>query len=306
MPRCVGVSLARIPEGKDPADYIGRAGAEAFSDVLNGAVDALEFKWFKTQARFSGTGSDADRRSAVMDFLGLIAEASGTAAVDAIQRGLLLNQVAHLLGIERREVDRLLVQLDRKSARRSHGSPQGHRAGRGTVPADEEQAAWVTLLEVMLAEPAVAARSADMPDPSRIASAPDRRIATIAADLAAEGGEYRLADVLARCSHGDDALRVEELARRGAARGNYDNTFRIAVERIRRAASNAEVERSKKKIVSAKPGMELSEEANNDLKHLARGLREHRHFVPRGRRRGTGTAENEDGHSNNLAITEQP
>ena len=56
LPRCVKVRLGRIPDGKDPCEFLGNAGVGAFSDVLNGAVDALEFKWSQTY----GSATKAD------------------------------------------------------------------------------------------------------------------------------------------------------------------------------------------------------------------------------------------------------
>ena len=91
LPRCVTVALAKIPDGKDPSEFLTRTGASAFSDLLNGAVDALEFKWFGTQERFAGGRSDARRREAILDFLRVVAAGVSTSAVDAIQRGLLVN-----------------------------------------------------------------------------------------------------------------------------------------------------------------------------------------------------------------------
>ncbi len=288
LPRCVSVRLAHIPSGKDPSDYLANNGAAEFSDVLNGAVDALEFKWSQTQTRFEGDGPDAGRRAAVLDFLGVIADACGTNAVDAIQRGLLLNQVAHLLGMERREVDRLMARVQKRSQRRGLQASQPQEESKRPPPADEEQAAWVTALEVLLVEPGVLGSSASLPDVSRIVNERDRRVAGIAVGLAEEVGEFRLIDLLARCTDPEDAERIEELARRGGARGNYENTFRLAVERIRRASYNVEVERSRQRFANAESQVKPFEESRDQFKDFVEGLQEQRHFVPRGRRQGAG------------------
>jgi hypothetical protein len=306
LPRCVKVRLAHVPEGKDPSDYISLAGSEAFSDVLNQAVDALEFKWSQTRSRFVGDGSDASRREAVMDFLGIIAEAHGANAVDAIQRGLLLNQVAHLLQLDRRELDGLMARLQKRSPQ--HGVAE---SGSGDVsqrppPADEEQASWTSLLEVLVNEPGLLGPKTSLPDLCRIADTRDRRIAETTVGLAEQVGEFRMADLLSRCSDPEDAQRLEELARRGAARGNYQNTFDLALERIRRASCNLEIDQSRQRFASATETLKPLGESRDQFKDFVEGMQGHRHFVPRGRRRGSRAIDVEEALPDDLAKLEQP
>ncbi|UCE59111.1 MAG: DNA primase [Phycisphaerales bacterium] len=305
LPRCIKVRMARIPEGKDPSDYLAGAGREAFSDVLNRAIGALEFKWIQTRRRFSGDGSDAGRRDAVLDFLKVIAEAGKTKALDAIQRGLMVNQVAHLLQIDRREVDRLLTGLQRTS---SVGRPEeipGAVSRRHSLPT-EEQAAWAHLLEVVLNEPGVLESVNDMPDVARIASQRDRRIAKNVMELAQQVGEFRLIDVLGRCSDPSDAERIEELARRGAAKGNYVTNLEVALERIRRASSDKEMELGKKKYTDAETEPASSDGVEGRFRTFVSGAREHRHFIPRGRRRDANSTGVDRDPADDLAKMEQP
>jgi DNA primase len=174
----VKVRLARIPDGKDPSDFLGRASAADFSDVLNRAVEALEFKWLKTLERFRIDSSDVRRREAVLDFMHVVGDAVNTAAVDAIQRGLLVNQVAHLLRIESDEVSRLMTGS--RSSRGDHAATENKRevSQRSAAPRDAEQAVWTHLLEVLLNAPGLLS----MVDPglelTRIAVGSRRRCST--------------------------------------------------------------------------------------------------------------------------------
>jgi DNA primase len=306
LPRCVKVRLAHIPVGKDPSDYIAQAGPEGFSDVLNSAIDALEFKWSQTRARFDADGSDAARREAVMDFLGIIGDAYGTRAVDAIQRGLLLNQVAHLLRLERRELDQLMVRIQKRSTPRGLQASGSGEGARRSAPADEEQAAWTRVLEVLLNEPGVLDSPASLPDLCRIADGRDQRIARNVVQLAQQDGEFRFADLLARCSDPEDAPRIEELGRRGAVRGNYQSRFHEAVKLIRRASDNLEIERSRQRFARAESKLKPFEESRDQFKDFVEGVQEHRHFVPRGRRRGVSMTGTTEEHPDDLATMEQP
>lgn len=235
LPRCVTVRLTEIPDGKDPGEFLSRSqGVEAFSDVLKGAVDALEFKWRKTQRRFLGDGSAGQRREAVMDFMRVVAAAAASNAVDPIQRGLLVNQVAHLLGMRRDEVDQLMRQVKPRQ-RADEGRPASAEAS-PSGPVDPEQAAWGTLLEVVLNEPGLLSGQEQLPNVGRIADGRDRRIAEAVFSLAGELGEFRISDVLAKFEDAADVARVSALTDRGAARGNYEKTFHLALERLVRAA----------------------------------------------------------------------
>lgn len=235
LPRSLSCRLARIPGDKDPSDFLGHSSASEFSDVLNGAVDALEFKWNQTRERFGGDATDARRRDAVLEFLGVLSEAVCARAVDAIQRGLLVNQAAHLLGIDRAEVDRLLRRLAPKSDRPGRSvvsTASGNATDAASLPPDGEQAAWARVLEVLLNEPSRLRDLEGQLDIERIRSERDRRIAGIVVGVGEQIGEYSLADVLARCSDPDDILRVCALAESGALRGNYEATLHGALSRL--------------------------------------------------------------------------
>jgi DNA primase len=281
LPRSVTVRLARVPEGKDPGEFLtGPACAARFSDVLNEAVDALEFTWRQTVARFNADTSDARRREAILDFVRVVSEAAGAEALDAIQKGLLVNQVAHLLRMDRDEVGRLMVatQTSRRSA--SSDGPEKTESARPGPPRDAEQAAWAVVLEVLLNEPGLIGASADWPDPVRIADERDRRIAGWMFESAREFGEFRVSDVLARSSDSADTERIAELAARGDVRGNYEATLRLALERIRQAAQGVKLEKARHHLLNAPKGDECAV-ADDDLATFVDGSRQHRHFGPR-------------------------
>lgn len=278
LPRSVTVRLARIPDGKDPCDFLLHHAAGEFSDVLNGAVDALEFKWSRTCARYEGDGRDSSRREAVMDFLRVVASSAATDAVDAIQRGLLVNQVAHLLGMDGSAVHRLIERLQART-RKGRTAPEHVDSNRPSAPDDQEQAAWTHLLEVLVNEPALLSGEFELPDTGRIASMRDRRIAELLIRLQSELGDVRLADVIAGCEDEHEAARVAELAARGAARGNFEATVKLAARRIREAASSQGLDMGTRRLLSRKSdGVESSADGRA---HVHDELRKRSHFAPR-------------------------
>jgi len=273
LPRCVKVRLGRIPEGKDPSDFLGLATAARFSDVLNSAIDALEFKWLKTLDRYRADTSDTRRREAVLDFVRVVSQAVNSAAVDAIQRGLLVNQVAHLLRLEQGEVSRLM--WGSRSSRGDHKAAPSSVAEvrQSNPPRDEEQAAWTHLLEVLLNAPNLPGVVDTELDITRIADPRDRRIAKALFEARQDGTTLSLADVFARCHDLVDGQRVTELVERGSARGNFEATLKLALARLALGARLVAVDECRKRLLEGESGHE--DRALNDA------VKEHRHFAPR-------------------------
>ncbi len=279
LPRCVSVRLARIPDGQDPCSFLETHGHDRFSDVLNVAIDALEFKWNLTRRRFNSESSESARREAVLDFLRVVAEGMSTGAVDAIQRGLLVNQVAHLLRMDHSEVNRLIVGLAPRRDLDNRLAQPGVRAGsdRRDTPVSSEQASWTRLLEVMLCEPGAVPEAAQLPDIARISDERDRRLVEIAMTLKTELEEFHLSDVIARCATPADGERASMLARAGSERGNYVATATLAIERIRCAMEQNELEHRKTALRDEK--LEENERTAN-LVAIHEAAKRRGHFAP--------------------------
>ena len=100
--------------------------------------------------------------------------------------------------------------------------------------------------------------------------------------LPCQKGEFGPADILARLRDSTDAGRVAELVRRGATyyQANYEETFRLALERIQSAAEADEVERSKQKLSDTVEEDPVGH-AREQLANIQRHVKERRHYVPR-------------------------
>lgn len=292
LPRSVACRLASLPEGKDPGDFLQSGDVDGFSDVLNHARDALEFVWSQTRDRFSDGGSLARRRDAVLDFVRIVAECCVGGSIDAIQRGLLINQVAHLLSLDAVEVRSLLAEAERRmassSARSEAGSGEVGTARDGASQAPVASTAWRQLLQVALCESGVLLAKDRWPNPDGLDDERDRRIAHMIFDLAQRIGEFTLADVLSACRVEGDAEYVASLAHRGLDRGNFEATLDIALSKIERAAAETSdaVRAWERPAQSADAcgGASRSPDAAS-----GGGTNERRAFTPRGKiRRGQG------------------
>lgn len=272
LPRSITVRLARVPEGKDPGEFLTGPDANMrFMDLLKGAVEALEFTWRQTWARYHEPTSDGRRREAILDFVRMVSDASKTEALDPIRKGFLTNQLAHLLRLDRAEVASLMAST---SERRMPMQTPGRGPESITAPVDSEQSAWVRLLEVLLNEPGLLGSLDVWPDPARIVDARDRRVAQWVFESARNFGDFTLADVLAFAKDGDDASRIAELATRGQARGNYETSMRVALDRLKDSSAASGRDDARRKI------LESPENSGDELTAYADGIRRHRHFGP--------------------------
>ena len=272
LPRHVTVRLARIPEGKDPADFLQSEPPASFAAVLDRARDALEFKWQQTRQRFAGETSSRARHDAVVDFLGVVAEACRSGALDAIERGQIINGVAHLIQMPTDEVRRLVAQLER----------QGRRlAGEGDAPPRRSSGGhlhpWARVLAVLLNEPGWGPRVAEQLVPDRIDDPADRAIAeAVRACIDLLGGEFHLADVMARLTDPAVTQRAAELAEQGALRANYEATLATALAQLQQQESAEQALDHARRLADA--GDDDQAGALSGLHGL---MKEHRHFAPR-------------------------
>jgi hypothetical protein len=202
----------------------------------------------------------------------MVCEIAKAEALDAIRKGLLVNQLAHLLRLDRAEVVRLMATQPARRATEQTGVSTN--AEPVSTPRDAEQGAWVHLLEILLNEPGLLGSLSEWPDVGTIADARDRRIAEWIFECARKFGEFTLADVLARAQDGDDAARVAELAAHGQAVGNYEMSFQVALERLRQSGATLKLDSARRRLLETPQG------EGDQLEVYADGVRRHRHFGP--------------------------
>jgi DNA primase len=269
LPRHMSIRLARIAEGKDPSEFLEQHPASAFSDLLNGAVDALEFKWQALQRQYAAGPSERKQREAITDFIRLVAQACGSGSVDVIQRGLISNRLGRLLQVDSREVDELIIRFQRQRSPGPSQSSSPTPQPEELIPADAEQLAFRHLLEVLFNEPGLLKEVPPDLALDRIADARDRRIAGHMFRLGHEWGDFKLADVVACCTEDGDAERVAALADRGAKLSNYRAKLELALSRIKSFEEVREVERAKESLDEA-----------GSLRSVNDYFRKRSHFAP--------------------------
>jgi len=166
----VDLAVATLPEGLDPCDLLVlEGGTERFKDILAGAVDALDFKLNQVLAVEASTGVEGRRRAvdAVLGIIALAPETPGHAG--AVKIDLVVNRIAHRLGIDERTVRARLQELRQQHAarpdyrrppapasREREGPEQAGEEKREAPAAPRER----VLLQLLLADPALVPEAA--------------------------------------------------------------------------------------------------------------------------------------------------
>lgn len=106
--------LAFVPEGKDPCDFLIAAGADAFRQVLEKAVDVMEYAWKGFSENLAGDRALTEKSQRIEKFLATIASAMVAGHVDSISRAVLTARLSEMIGISQSRIDSELARLVRR------------------------------------------------------------------------------------------------------------------------------------------------------------------------------------------------
>jgi DNA primase len=159
----VDLKIATLPDGLDPCDLLVQQGPEPLRTALTNAVDVLEFKLNRVLAREAGGGVEGQRR-ALDELLRILTLTPDMPAQDAaVKRELMVNRIAHRLGINEATAWGRLRELQ---ATRRKVEPTNERQGESdpatvtqrSAPADPIE---VELMQVLLADSPLVKVAAD-------------------------------------------------------------------------------------------------------------------------------------------------
>ena len=103
----IEIAIASMPSGLDPDEFLLQNGAEAFYGILEGANDALSYKWKQLVRQIdAGDGDLTSQQKAVEAYMEVLASARGTGPVDALRWGAALARVSRLTDIPVDEINR--------------------------------------------------------------------------------------------------------------------------------------------------------------------------------------------------------
>jgi DNA primase len=157
----VELAISTLPQGMDPCDLLAAQGADAFRQVLQGQVNAVDFKIDQLLAASDGSVSATQR--AVEDVLGVMARVPEmTGQTGQVRMQLVLTRLGHRFGLDELTLRKRLAELRTKRKKEATRTPPERP---GSPPADAAPRAKPArpvekeLLQILLADPELIRRA---------------------------------------------------------------------------------------------------------------------------------------------------
>jgi DNA primase len=219
------VSLTRVPEGKDPCDYLLSAGKSGFSEVLNRAVGALEFRWREVARRYDAGATGPARRRALEEYLQQLSVWLGQGAIDQIQTGLLVNQLSQVLSLPAEDLHQQLHKMAQRSKSRpavrgTEGQTQLGSVGQRTG-SNSQQESLRQIVEVLLNEPAYYTHVATCLKPEHVWDPALSAVVSEMVGMLGSGEPFRLDELIGRFESPGFGQLITDLQIRGERRGQF-------------------------------------------------------------------------------------
>ncbi len=151
----IDIKVASVPQGKDPCDFLLAAGADAFAQILSQAVDVFEFKWERLLGSFDADRTIAGRKAAVNEFIQSIATAMQSGNIGAIERGIIINRLAGIIGIDAASINAQLNRRLRAARRTEAYNLKNQKVFKADLGQGLFAAAQREIIEILLNEPAL-------------------------------------------------------------------------------------------------------------------------------------------------------
>lgn len=243
----VDIKLASVTEGKDPCDFLLAAGKEGFERLVAEAADVFEFKWSRLVESFDSDDTIAGRKRAVDEFLQTIAVSLQTGGIPAIDRGVIVNRLSGVIGLDNREISAELSRRIKRAARAANSSASRQKAAAEPVDMGSglSAAAQQEVLEVLLNEPKLFAGVRERTSPQAFDVPILTQIAQVVFDVLSGNGDASLDAFLARAESVQQAQCIVELAQVGEQKGNFGPRLAGALDVLQKCRAKSKREQAK-------------------------------------------------------------
>jgi DNA primase len=246
----IEITIASMPEGVDPDEYLLEHGAESFQQVLSQAADALTYKWKQLSRQFNASNDLTGQQKAVEEYLQTLAQARGAGPVDSLRWGAALTRVSRLTEIPVEELNRRFKAGNRQG-KRVGTQVQAAREPTNNVPSplrrplggQDRAERWI--LGILLAEPNRWHEVQHQLQPSEFSDESRRALAEIYWNHQRDEGEPVFNEFLALLSDAEKQLAVEVLEE-AEGLSDMDQTLDDALLHLR----NMKSQREEQKLVA--------------------------------------------------------
>jgi len=230
----IDIKLTSVPEGKDPCDFLLKAGKESFERLVDEAVDVFKFKWERLIESFGGEDTFVDNRAAIEEFLNAIAVSLRAGSLSPIDKGLIVNRLSKIIGIGSKEIN---VVLGRKLAREQRASSYAVK-NQKVVSFDLGEGLSATaqreILEVLLNEPLLFKDVKKKIKPENFDVPILNQTASILFETLRDCPTASLSEILAKAESAQVSSTIVKLAQDGEEKGNFQVRLTGALDAIGR------------------------------------------------------------------------
>ncbi|NQT00394.1 MAG: DNA primase [Planctomycetes bacterium] len=230
----IDIRLASVPEGKDPCDFLLTAGKERFEQILSDAVDVFQFKWNRLTA---GLGSDdtlTGKRLAIEEYLQTISTALWAGNISPIDRGLIVNRISKIIGLDNKQINAELNNRLRHAQRAASYNTENQKAR----PIDYGHGLFATaqreVLEILLNEPKLFEIVKQKITPELFDVPISRQIAELLFEALNTNIDSSLTEILAKTESVELGNSLVELSQTGQEKGNFQARLAGALDAIER------------------------------------------------------------------------
>jgi DNA primase len=230
----IDIRLGSVPKGKDPCDFLLTAGKKRFEKLLNDAVDVFQFKWNRLTSGLSSDETLTGKRSAIEEYLQTIATALWAGNVSPIDRGLIVNRISKIIGLETRQINSELNRRLRQAARAASYNTEDKQSqtidyGHGLFAAAQRE-----VLEVLLNEPRLFESVKQKITPDIFDVPISKQIAELLFEMLNNNINTSLKEILAKTESVELGNALVELSQTGEEKGNFQARLTGALDAIER------------------------------------------------------------------------
>lgn len=228
----IDIKITSVPNGKDPCDFLLAAGKESFDAMIENAADVFEYKWARLKQLFSTDDTVAGRKNAIDEFLQTIATAMRTGAISAVEKGLIVNKLSRVIGMDSKEIN---VELSRRVSRAGQATAvENQRVRSVNFGQGLEANAQREVIEVLLNEPGLFEVVRGKVTPGDFDAGEMKTLVAGLFETLTEKPDASLAEILGATESLEMSAWLVELARAGEEKGNFRTRLDGALEVIER------------------------------------------------------------------------
>jgi len=243
----IDIKLASIPQGKDPCDFLLTNGKEKFQQLLDNAVDVIQFKWNRLTEKFHTDDTLAGRKAAIDEFLQAIATGIYAGTLNTIEGGLLTNRLSGIIGLDSKQINAELRKRVKTAAKTAAYDAQKQTISHIDLGEGLSATAQREILEVLLNEPKLFENVMKKVSLEHFDIPLLRQIASILFETLITNPEPELTEIFAKTESPQVSSCITQLQSAGEQKGNFHKRLDDAVEVLLSCYVGRKIDRLKSK-----------------------------------------------------------